>query len=69
MEQGSDYFESYASCARTTSVKLVVITTVVAGWIDFHFDLHGAFLTADIDADVYAYQPQLPDGEEERVPR
>ena len=68
MEHGSDYFESYASCARTTSVKLVVITTVIAGWIDFHFDLHGAFLTADIDADVYCYQPQLPDGEEERGP-
>ena len=68
MQEGSDYFESYASCARTTSVKLVVITTVIAGWIDFHFDLHGAFLTADIDADVYCYQPQLPEGEEERGP-
>ena len=67
-EHGSDYFESYASCARTTSVKLVIITTVIAGWIDFHFDLHGAFLTADIDADVYCYQPQLPEGEEERGP-
>lgn len=66
MVQGSDYWESYASTARTTSVKLVVITTVAAGWIDFHFDLHGAFLTADIDTDVYVYQPQGPD--EERGP-
>ena len=41
---------------------------MIAGWIDFHFDLHGAFLTADIDADVYCYQPQLPEGEEERGP-
>ena len=58
MEEGSDYFEKYAACARTTSIKLVVITTVVNDWIDFHFDLHGAFLTADIDADVYCHQPR-----------
>jgi hypothetical protein len=41
MQQGSDYWESYAACARTSSVKLVMITTTVAGWIDFQFDLHG----------------------------
>ena len=63
MEQGSDYWESYAACARTTSVKLVLVTTTVAGWIDFHFDLHGAFLTADIDTDVYTYQPHGIDQE------
>ena len=57
MQQGSDYWESYAACARTSSVKLVIITTVVAGWIDFHFDLWGAFLTAAIDTDVYCHQP------------
>ena len=55
--QGEDYWESYSSTARTTSVKLVVILTTVEDWIDFHFDLHGAFLTADIDADVYTDQP------------
>ena len=38
-------------------VKLVTIVTVAAGWIDFHFDLHGAFLTADIDSDVYCHTP------------
>ena len=57
MQQGSDYWESYAACARTSSVKLVIITTTVADWIDFHFDLWGAFLTAAIDTDVYTYQP------------
>ena len=62
MQQGSDYWESYAACARTSSVKLVLITTTVAGWIDFHFDLHGAFLTAAIDTDVYCHPPQFPAG-------
>ena len=57
MEKGSDYHESYAACARTTSVKLVMVLTTVAGWIDFQFDLHGAFLTADIDTEVYTHQP------------
>ena len=64
MEQGSDYWESYAACARTTSVKLVLITTTVAGWVDFHFDLYGAFLSAEIDTDVYTYQPHGVPSEE-----
>ena len=55
--QGQDYWESYSSTARTTSVKLVLIVTAVEGWIDFHFDIHGAFLNAAIDATVYTEQP------------
>ena len=55
--QGQDYWESYSSTARTTSVKLIMVLTAVEDWIDFHFDVHGAFLTAGIDADVYTEQP------------
>ena len=51
--KGQDYFKSFASGARGTSVKSVVIITVVEGWIDFHFDLNGAYLDFDIDTDVY----------------
>ena len=54
--KGQDYFESFASGARGTSVKSVVIMTVVEGWIDFHFDLNGAYLDSDIDTDVYVDQ-------------
>jgi hypothetical protein len=54
--QGQDFWESYSSTARTTSVKLILIITAVEGWIDFHFDINGAFLNADIDADVYTEQ-------------
>ena len=35
---------------------MVVIITVVEGWIDFHFDLNGAYLDSDIDTDVYVDQ-------------
>jgi hypothetical protein len=44
------YFESFASGARGTSVKMVVILT------DFHFDLNGAYLDSNIDTDVYVDQ-------------
>ena len=54
--KGQDYFESFASGARGTSVKMVVIVTVVEGWIDFHFDLNGAYLDSNIDTDVYVDQ-------------
>jgi len=54
--KGQDYFESFASGARGTSVKMVVILTVVEGWIDFHFDLNGAYLDSNIDTDVYVDQ-------------
>ena len=37
---------------------MVVIITTVNDWIDFKFDINGAFLTTDIDADVYTEQPQ-----------
>ena len=68
--QGQDFWESYSSTARTTSVKLALIVTAVEGWIDFHFDINGAFLNADIDADVYTEQapgqePEVgPNGEQ-----
>ena len=55
--KGVDYWESFASGARGTSVKLAVILTTVQGWIDFHFDLNGAYLDSEIDADVYVDQP------------
>ena len=35
---------------------MVVILTVVEGWIDFHFDLNGAYLDSNIDTDVYVDQ-------------
>ena len=54
--KGQDYFESFASGARGTSVKMCVIVTVVNGWIDFHFDLNGAYLDSNIDTDVYVDQ-------------
>ena len=54
--KGQDYFESFASGARGTSVKMVVIMTVVEGWIDFHFDLNGAYLDSHIDTDVHVDQ-------------
>ena len=57
MQQGTDFWESYSATARTSSVKLIIISTVVSRWIDFHFDLYGAFLSADIDTDVYTDQP------------
>ena len=57
MQQGTDFWESYSATARTTSIKLIIISTVASQWIDFHFDLYGAFLTAGIDTDVYTEQP------------
>ena len=57
MQQGTDFWESYSATARTTSIKLIIISTVASQWIDFHFDLYGAFLTAGIDTDVYTDQP------------
>ena len=57
MQQGTDFWESYSATARTTSIKLIIVATVASQWIDFHFDLYGAFLTAGIDTDVYTEQP------------
>ena len=57
-QQGTDFFEKFACGARGTSVKMCCICTCVQGWIDFHFDLDGAYLDADIDTDVYVDQAQ-----------
>ena len=70
MEKGVDFFEKYAGGARMSSVKQVLVLTAVQDWIDFHFDLDGAYLEADIDAEVYVEQghgvdPEVgPHGEE-----
>ena len=32
-------------------------TTVVLDWLDFHFDLNGAYLDSEIDAEVFVDQP------------
>ena len=55
--QGCDYFESYASGARHSTVKTVLAIVVVLAWLDFHFDLDGAYLSAEIDTEVFVDQP------------
>ena len=55
--QGSDYWESFASGARYSSVKTAICLVAVQDWIDFHFDIDGAYLAVPIDADVYVDQP------------
>ena len=61
--QGDDYWESYASGARYSSVKTILCLVACLDWVDFHFDLDGAYLTADIDAEVHVDQPPGVDHE------
>ena len=61
--QGEDYWEKFSSGARSSSIKIVIALVTVADWIDFHFDLDGAYLDAAIDAEVYVDQPSGMDPE------
>jgi hypothetical protein len=63
-EKGVDFLHSFAQGSRVSSVRICMCFVCVNGWIDIHDDIEGAFLTTDMDVEVFVAQP---DGAEKEV--
>lgn len=58
MQQGVDYWESYANGARWMSIRLMLSLCAVYDLPeDFHWDVSGAFLVPEVDSEMYTYMP------------
>ena len=58
MQQGDDYWESYATGAKWMSFRCVFALCAVYGLKhDFHWDVSGAFLVPEMDSEMFIMMP------------
>ena len=57
-ELGVDYFDTYAPVMRMEMLRTVVNATLQNGGVLRHLDIPNAFLNAEVDANVYMYEPE-----------
>ena len=68
-QKGVDYFDTYASVARTTSIRVLFALASIHDLYIHQMDVKTTFLNGDLDEEVYMEQPEgfvLP-GNEKKV--
>lgn len=56
-EYGVDYEETFAPVARLTSVRSLIVVSVVRKWSLFQMDVKNAFLNGELTEEVYMKPP------------
>jgi len=56
--EGVDYEETFASVARYTSIRTIILIAAEMGWKIHQMDVKTAFLNGFIQEEVYIEQPQ-----------
>ena len=51
--EGVDYFDTYASVVRITSIRVLLALASIYKWIVHQMDVKTAFLNGDLDEEVY----------------
>ena len=57
MMAGVDYNRTFAPTPRSTSIRVVCALVALAGWELWALDIKTAFLSAEMDSEVYVYLP------------
>ena len=57
-KQGIDYFDTYASVARMTSIRVLFIIASLYNLHVHQIDVKTAFLNGDLDEKIYMEQPE-----------
>ena len=55
---GVDLFECYASVVSWTTMRLMLILSIILGWKLIHVDYTSAFCQAKIEEDMFVSQPR-----------
>lgn len=68
-QQGIDFEEVFAHVARMESARLLIALTAQEAWSLHHLNVKSAFLSGELEEDVYAKQPTgfVMKGDEHRV--
>ena len=68
---GVDYFDTFSSVAKLTSIRLFISLVATHGWDLYQLDIKNAFLHGDLSEEVYMMQPLrfVAQGEIDRVCR
>ncbi len=56
-EEGVDFYETYAPVMRLETTRVILNMTLQNGGVIHQMDIPNAFLNADVDTDVYMYEP------------
>nr|GEV36037.1 zinc finger, CCHC-type [Tanacetum cinerariifolium] len=56
-KQKSDYFDTYASVARISTIKLLIAMALIYNLVIHQMDVKTAFLNGDLDEEFYMNQP------------
>ena len=57
-KEGIDYEETFAPVARYTSIRVIISLASVLGWKLHQMDVKTAFLTGQVEEEVYIEQPE-----------
>ncbi|GJX62807.1 zinc finger, CCHC-type containing protein [Tanacetum coccineum] len=57
-KEGIDYFDTYASVARITTIRLLLALAAIHNLVIHQMDVKTTFLNGDLDEEVYMKQPE-----------
>ncbi|XP_070003048.1 uncharacterized protein [Nicotiana sylvestris] len=68
-KEGRDYFDTYSPVTRITSIRVLVVLTVVYGLEIHQMDVKTAFLNGELEEEIYMEQPEgfVVPGKEKKV--
>ena len=68
-KEGEDFFDTYSSVARLTTIRVLLSLTASYGLIVHQMDIKTAFLNGELEEEIYMDQPDgfVANGQEGKV--